>query len=809
MTQSTSPTPPPPPPQPLVAEAEDDLLTQGPSSWTAPEAVSAWRDALEKSYLDPALAVLDRFLVDVRRQAVAALDAPVLLAAGDPRQPDLSNLPNPFAWTSVRAAWQRAIRDLVTDPKRGRRLPQYATVQRILDESGLPRAVYSDVRDLLKRSIAEGWGERKTKIELGRLLRVSRDKDETTSAYASRLRSAARTAATANAAERMATSDLARKRGGLRWMTVHDNRVRPSHVEADGQVQDLGHPFRIGKALLAYPGDPAGPPEETINCRCILIPTDSRRRPGQVRLRFATRSDIERTAMRLSIEDTARRLGEFSELPPTGEPAPAEPSEPSEPSGRWEGVIAREGEQTGDGRLIEDGALRWDDLPIPLRVAFKDVGGHDGAEVCGRIETVERRDGGDIYATGTFDLGSAVGTEAYRQVSERMSNGISIDTDDVAFRIMAKADLPEGSDPDLDSPDEAPDEPEPETDSEGRVKVASMSSSDEVTVIESARLRAATLVAVPAFATARIYAAEQVSSTSSPAELDENVDSDAKPSSSEDARPTSSRDALTAAAIPTAPPEAWFKDPALTGPTALVIEDDGRVYGHIAAWGTCHIGQIGKCVEPPTSPSNYAYFRTGALQTAEGTSVAVGHLTMDTGHAGARDSANQAAAHYDNTGHVFADVAAGEDAYGIWVAGSLRAGITPDQVRVARSAPISGDWRTIRGSLELVGALAVNVPGFPVPRPQGLLASGEVKSLMASGVVAHDDSAARASHPSNGPIGANGLSLGDISYLKKLAETERRKDLARASAADKMRARVERAGTLAKAAAMARRLGTI
>lgn len=510
--------------------------------------------------------------------------------------------------------------------------------------------------------------------------------------------------------------------------------------------------------------------------------------------------------MRLSIEDTARRLGEFSELPPTGEPASAEPSEPS---GRWEGVIAREGEQTGDGRLIEDGALRWDDLPIPLRVAFKDVGGHDGAEVCGRIETVERREGGDIYATGTFDLGSAVGTEAYRQVSERMSNGISIDTDDVAFRIMAKADLPEGSDPDPDSPDEAPDEPEPETDSEGRIKVASMSSSDEVTVIESARLRAATLVAVPAFATARIYAAEQVSSTSSPAERDENVDSDAKSSSSVDAHPASSRDALTAAAIPTAPPEAWFKDPALTGPTALVIEEDGRVYGHIAAWGTCHIGQIGKCVEPPTSPSNYAYFRTGALQTAEGTSVAVGHLTMDTGHAGARDSANQAAAHYDNTGLVFADVAAGEDAYGIWVAGSLRAGITPDQVRVARSAPISGDWRTIRGSLELVGALAVNVPGFPVPRPQGLLASGEVKSLMASGVVAHDDSAARASHPSNGPIGANGLSLGDISYLKKLAETERRKDLARASAADKMRARVERAGTLAKAAAMAHRLGTI
>ena len=516
--------------------------------------------------------------------------------------------------------------------------------------------------------------------------------------------------------------------------------------------------------------------------------------------------------MKLRIEETARRVGEFSDLragdsEPVGdtvpEPDPAPTPDTRAPAldGRWEGVIAREGEMTGDGRLIEAGALRWDDLPIPLRVAFKDVGGHDGAEVCGRIETVERRDGGDIYATGTFDLGSAVGTEAYRQVSAQMSNGVSIDTDDVTFRIMAKADMPEADV--ADSGNEA----DAATDPDGRVKVAAMSSSDELMVIESARLRAATIVAVPAFATARVYAAGQAPSTSETSERDENVDSEEKMASSADADPLS-RDSLTAAAIPTAPPEAWFKDPQLTGPTALVVEDDGRVYGHIAAWGTCHIGQVGKCVEPPTSPSNYAYFRTGALRTAEGTSVAVGHLTMGTGHAGPHDSANAAAEHYDNTGTVFADVAAGEDAYGIWVAGSLRPGITAEQVRVARSAPISGDWRTIRGSLELVGALAVNVPGFPVPRPQGLLASGEVRSLQASGVVAHDDSAARAAHPSS-RLKGDGLTLGDISYLKRLAESERRRDLQRASAADKMRARVERAGTLAKAASMARRLGSI
>ena len=772
-----------------------DLLAEGPSDWEDPSAVVTWRDAIEDQYLDLAEPVLNDFLRRVRALAEDALDSPVLTAAGD-------RVPNPFAWTAVRSAWQAAIRDLIRDGRGRRRLPQYATVQRILEDSGLPVAVYEDVRDLLKRAASEGWGERKTKIELGRMLGTSRRKGEATTAYAARLRMLARTAATANAAHRMATSDLARKRGRLRWVTVHDNRVRPTHVAADGQVQDLGTPFHVGDAHLLYPGDPAGPLKETANCRCILIPTDARPSVNQAVNAKYPFSAIERTAMKLRIEETARRVGEFSDLSekPAGDTVPETTAEAT-PDGRWEGVIAREGEMTGDGRMIEDGALRWDDLPIPLRVAFKDVGGHDGAEVCGRIETVERHEGGDIYATGTFDLGSAVGAEAFRQVSEQMSNGVSIDTDDVTFRIMAKADMPEA---DVADSDKGPDG---EADPEGRVKVAAMSSSDELMVIESARLRAATLVAVPAFATARVYAAGKAPSASETSELDENGDSEAKMARSADADPLS-RDSLTAAAIPTAPPEAWFKDPGLTGPTALVVEDDGRVYGHIAAWGTCHIGQVGKCVEPPTSPSNYAYFRTGALRTAEGTSVAVGHLTMGTGHAGPRDSANAASEHYDNTGTVFADVAAGEDAYGIWVAGSLRPGITAEQVRVARSAPISGDWRTIRGSLELVGALAVNVPGFPVPRPQGLLASGEVKSLQASGVVAHDDSAARAAHPSSRMRG-DGLTLGDISYLKRLAESERRRDLQRATAADKMRARVERAGTLAKAAQMARRLGSI
>ena len=176
-----------------MASSDVDLLAEGPSDWESPKAVADWRDAIEDQYLDLAEPVLNDFLHRVRALAEDALDSPVLTAAGD-------RVPNPFAWTSVRSAWQAAIRNLVRDGRGRRRLPQYATVQRILEDSGLPVAVYEDVRDLLKRAASEGWGERKTKIELGRMLGTSRRKGEATTAYAARLRTLARTAATANAA---------------------------------------------------------------------------------------------------------------------------------------------------------------------------------------------------------------------------------------------------------------------------------------------------------------------------------------------------------------------------------------------------------------------------------------------------------------------------------------------------------------------------------------------------------------------------------------------------------------------------------
>jgi hypothetical protein len=63
-----------------------------------------------------------------------------------------------------------------------------------------------------------------------------------------------------------------------RWDTEHDVRVRSSHRAVDGQVTALGMPFYVDGFPLMFPGDPIGPPETVINCRCNLVILNERGR---------------------------------------------------------------------------------------------------------------------------------------------------------------------------------------------------------------------------------------------------------------------------------------------------------------------------------------------------------------------------------------------------------------------------------------------------------------------------------------------------------------------------------------------------
>lgn len=184
------------------------------------------------------------------------------------------------------------------------------------------------------------------------------------------------------------------------------------------------------------------------------------------------------------------------------------------------------------------------------------------------------------------------------------------------------------------------------------------------------------------------------------------------------------------------PPVSWFTNPNFQDVTPLTITESGQVFGHVAQWGQCHIGFPDTCRTAPKSRHDYGFFTTGKILTAEGQEMPVGQITLGTGHAdrAQRDPA-LAAAHYDNTGTAVADVAAGEDAFGIWISGSLRDDIDIGRIAQLRASSLSGDWRPVDSGLEMVAVLAVNVPGFPIPRPAATLADNEVVSLVAAGVV--------------------------------------------------------------------------
>lgn len=506
----------------------------------------------------------------------------------------------------------------------------------------------------------------------------------------------------------------------------------------------------------------------------------------------------------------------------------------------WRGPLAVEGLVTGDGREFAEGALTWADLPVPLRWNKEDSHGGEARTIAvnvGRIDTIWR-DGNLIMGEGVLDLSDDDGRRVHAKIAGKFLRGVSIDADsigDADVEYVFPEDVNAGT-------------------GEGEDDLFEMLfAQPEKVIFHGGRIRAATVVDIPAFAEAYIAlldeegavvaggqpvtAAELVElrtqemgavGTHDTATTDSEWDGAANekridgPLTVDKARaayawydggaveegelpktaakflhhqigedgtvgaanlaacsaaiaalhggrggtsipdadrrgvydhvakhlrdagrepePFRALHAVTAGAESGRPPTEWFTDPKLSLPTPITVTDDGRIYGHAAQWGSCHIGQDEVCVQPPHE-EEHPYYRTGEVVCADGSRVAVGQITVGTGHAPLHYGAVPAAEHYDNTGAAVADVAVGNDQHGIWVAGWVRPGADPLRVYELQAAgQVSGDWRRIGGQLRLVGLLAVNVPGFPVPKMRARVASaapGEsektVKALVAAG----------------------------------------------------------------------------
>lgn len=382
-------------------------------------------------------------------------------------------------------------------------------------------------------------------------------------------------------------------------------------------------------------------------------------------------------------------------------------------------VAVLEGYRTSDRREIAPGALASRALPMPLQATDESAhGGQPGGAVsAGRIETWERYDAASLTDPVTGQP-YGTGVKAWRAAGH-----YNADDTGVHFATLAATGALRGISVDLGVTEW--EEEIIEVDDDGWP-------TDWVDRVLAGETMGMTQVPFPAFAGAYIVvdpadvpgllveSAPEPTATTDPASL-----------RLVDLRPTPAG-AVVAAAVPDdAPPAEWFADPQLTEPTPLTVTEDGRVYGHIAAWGTCHTGIGDGCVLAPRSRTDYGYFTTGAVLTADGRQIPVGRITVGTGHASTSLGLRPAVEHYDTTGWAGAYVSAGEDTHGIWVAGMAAPGATRDHLAQLRAHPPSGDWRQVGGSLELVGILAVNVPGFPIPRAR--VAAGVPESLVAAG----------------------------------------------------------------------------
>jgi hypothetical protein len=410
--------------------------------------------------------------------------------------------------------------------------------------------------------------------------------------------------------------------------------------------------------------------------------------------------------MRLAIVDSAPTPDTFAEddevveivevEPPDGTPVEAGPAVDEAASGEIPYVLAVEGSPTGDGRIFEVGALTFADFPFPFMATDQTGEGHDGARLIGHFVRGQMEGNEAIAYSTMIDSDDAEVQNLQKLVRDGSLPGISVDLDDVAGNLVIKAMT--------------------EADDEDGNYVIEFGGDTELQTITKGRIRAATAVPIQAFVEAKqspeeIVAALLTGKTS--------VEFAPRPIVASGSYP------ITA---PVAPPSSWFSDPVLTGPVPLTVTDDGRLFGHVALWKSCHRG-FDSCTPPPRAPGgDYSHFHTGTVVAEDGARVSVGNITVDSGHADLTEGAFGAKEHYDNSGWCGADVVCGEDEFGIWMAGALRSDITPDKIRSLMACDVSGDWRAIDGKLRLIGLASIPVPGFVKTQ----VASGALVALVAS-----------------------------------------------------------------------------
>lgn len=183
------------------------------------------------------------------------------------------------------AAYVEAILPVITSILPVYERPWYAaTITPRLLESPIPLAAHTSASAVLSLAAANAWAARTTHDTLADNLTptahpVQADPTAPTglapipeaTTYQSQAREHARTETTLVCSHGTYTGVVGEGYTHKRWIAHHDAIVRPTHAAADGQTVPAYATFDVGGVPMLYPGDPAAPPRETANCRCVIV----------------------------------------------------------------------------------------------------------------------------------------------------------------------------------------------------------------------------------------------------------------------------------------------------------------------------------------------------------------------------------------------------------------------------------------------------------------------------------------------------------------------------------------------------------
>ncbi|MFD8774480.1 phage minor head protein [Streptomyces sp. NPDC059916] len=146
---------------------------------------------------------------------------------------------------------------------------------------------------------------------------------------------------------------------------------------------------------------------------------------------------FDRLLVAFAGEYTDIPLGPEEEAPPMEEETPLNGRLSARPwSTPGDTGLAFENTETGDGRVFRPDSLYWDGPgPWPLQHADEMLMGHEGAELAGAIQSIAR-DGDRITGTGVLYPGRPAGADALMLLEEDAPLGVSVDLDDVSMEFV-------------------------------------------------------------------------------------------------------------------------------------------------------------------------------------------------------------------------------------------------------------------------------------------------------------------------------------------------------------------------------------